>query len=118
MDELKRIHSIATSETEMMMEWLFTIEQQTYFEDEAKEWREKTTNNAFHDFIRFFTDRDKRVRRLAKLRPKAAADAGYNSVTNIRNANLDERMTDKINDGLTALSLMMEEYLHQAVAAK
>ena len=29
MDELKRIHGIATSETEMMMECLFSIEQQT-----------------------------------------------------------------------------------------
>ena len=26
-------------------------------------------------------------------------------------------MTDKINDGLTALALTMDEYLHQAVAA-
>ena len=101
----------------MMMEWLFTIEQQTYFEDEAKEWREKTTNNAFHEFIRFFMDCDKRVRRLAKLQPKAAADAGYSSVANIRDADLEERMTDKINDGLTDLALAMDESLHQAVSA-
>ena len=65
MDDLNRIHGIATSKTKIMMEWLYTIEQQTAFEDKAKEWREKTTKNGFHDSIRFFTDRDKRVRRLA-----------------------------------------------------
>ena len=32
MDEMNRIHGIATNETEMMMEWLFSIEQQTDFE--------------------------------------------------------------------------------------
>ena len=72
----------------MMMEWLFIIEQQTDFKDKAKERRDETTNNAFHDFIRFFADRDKRVRRFAKLRPKAAASAGYSRVANIRDAYL------------------------------
>ena len=117
MDELKRIHTIATRKTEMMMEWLFTIEQQTDFKDEAKEWREKKVNNAFHAFIRFFTYRDKRVRRLAKLRPKAEAEAGYSSVANIHDVNLEELMTGKINNGLTALALTMDESLHQALSA-
>ena len=67
MDKLNRIHGIATSETEMMMEWIYLIKQQTDFEDEAKEWQEKTTNNGFHYFIRLFSERDKRVRRLEKL---------------------------------------------------
>ena len=117
MDELKRIHDISTSETEMMMEWLFSIKQQTDFEDKANEWREKTKNNTFHNFIRFFADRDKRVRRLAKLRPKATADAGYSSVASIRDTDLEERMTDNINDSLIALALTMDESLHQAVPA-
>ena len=117
MDKLNRIHGIATSENEIIMEWLYTIEGQTGFEDESKEWRENTMNNGFHDFVRFFTDRDKRVRRLAKLQPKAAVDAGYSSVTNIRGADLEECMIYNINDGLTALALAMDESLNQAVAA-
>ena len=38
MDNLNCIHGISTSETEMMMEWLYIIAQKTDFEDEAKEW--------------------------------------------------------------------------------
>ena len=45
------------------------------------------------------------------------ANAGYSSVANIRDSDLEERMTDKINDGLTALDLTMDEYLHHDVVA-
>ena len=117
MDHLNRIHVIATSKTEIMMEWIYIIEHQTDFRDEAKEWREKITNNDFNYFILFFTNRDKRVQSLAKLRPKAAADADYSSVANVCDVDIEKRMRDKLNNGLAALALAMDKYLNQAVVA-
>ena len=44
-----------------------------------------------------------------------AAEAGYISVANIHNVGSEENMPDKINDGLAALALAMDESLNQDV---
>ena len=43
------------------------------------EWRARTTNNSFDDFIAFFSERDIEVRRLNKMVAGHAAAAGYHS---------------------------------------
>ena len=58
---------ITTSESELMMMWLLEIEKQKDFEDRVVEWRARTTNNSFDDFVSFFSERDAVVRRLNKM---------------------------------------------------
>ena len=65
--DLQRIHSVATSESELMMMWLLEIEKEKDFEDQVVEFRARTTNNGFNDFIIFFSKRDVDVRRLNKM---------------------------------------------------
>ena len=110
----------------MTIEWLLQIEKQEEFEDEAAGWREKTTNNGFSNFLTFFSDRDKAVRRLAKLRLELAKNAGYlSSAANVNklasvgafkteNENL---LTTKLEDGFATVALALEKSLHQAIGA-
>ena len=43
------------------MMWLLEIEKQKDFEDQVVEWRARTTNNGFDDFVFFFSERDVEV---------------------------------------------------------
>ena len=41
-----------------MMMWFLEIEKNKDFEDQVMEWRARTTNNSFDDFIVFFSECD------------------------------------------------------------
>ena len=47
------------------------------------EFRARTTNNGFDDFIAFFSERDVEVRRLNKLVKGRATAAGCHSAANV-----------------------------------
>ena len=96
--DLNRIHNITTSRSELMMMWLLEIEKNKDFEDQVVEWRARTTNNGFGDFVAFFSKRDVEVRRLNKMVTGRTAAAGHHSAANVKEINkrIDGRVNTKM----------------------
>ena len=67
----------------MMMEWSLEIKKEKDFEDQVVEFRARTTDNGFGDFITFFGERDIEVRCLNKMVQRRATAAGYHSAANV-----------------------------------
>ena len=112
--DLQRLHQVETSWSEMMMEWLLALEKEEEFEDEVAEWREKTTANGHAEFITFFQDRDRVVRRLAKLKPAKAKDVGYHSAAQV-SEDLEARLEQKMEADIAALAIAVEDSINLAM---
>ena len=94
--DLQRIHGVATSETKLMMEWFREIEKEKDFEeDHVVEFRARTTNIGFNDFITFFGERDVEVRRLNKMVQGRVKATGHHSAVNVEATN--KYTNDKVN---------------------
>ena len=104
--DLRRVHNIATSETELMMEWTADLEKEKDFEEQVAEFRARTVNNTFGDFITFFAARDVEVRQLNKLVPGRAKAQGYHSAANI--SELEDRLGSKIENEVANLATAIE----------
>ena len=70
------------------------------------EFRARTTNNRFNDFIAFFSDRDAKIRRLNKLVQGRAMAAGYHSSANVEAIN--KYIDDKVNVEMVNLAAVDE----------
>jgi len=79
--DLLSVHGIETSESELMAKWLRSIQEDggEDFEDEAAEWKARTTHNSFAEFKQYFIDRDLVVRDRDKHKKTKAKDAGFHS---------------------------------------
>ena len=111
--DLQRVHNIATSETELMMEWIADLEKEKDFEDQVAAFRARTTNNGFGDFITFFAERDVEVRQLNKLVPGRAKAQGYHSAANI--SDLEGRLGAKIEGEVANLATALEAAMNAGV---
>ena len=89
--------------------WLLEIEKNKDFEDQVMEWRARTMNNSFDNFIAFFSERDVQVRRLNKMVAGRAAAAGYHSTANVKATN--KYIEDKVNAKMANLSAAVEAAL-------
>ena len=116
--DLRSVHKIQTSETELMAKWLRSIQEDggEDFEDEAAEWKAKTVANSFTDFKRFFIDRDLVVRDRDKHRKTKAKDAGFHSANNIRE--LEDRLNETMASAFKELAVATEETINLAVGTK
>jgi hypothetical protein len=112
--DLERLHQVKTSWSEMMMEWLLALEKEEEFEDEVAEWREKTTANGHVQFITFFQDRDRVVRRLAKLKPAKAKDVGFHSAAQV-SEDMEARLEQKMEADIAALAIAVEDSINLAM---
>jgi hypothetical protein len=116
--DLRSVHGIQTSETELMAKWLRSIQEDggEDFEDEAAEWKAKTTRNSFADFKRFFVDRDLVVRDRDKHKKTKAKDAGFHSANNTRE--LEDRLTEKMASAFKELAVATEETINLVIETK
>ena len=96
------------------MEWLLALEKEEEFEDEVAEWRKKTTANGHVEFITLFQDRDRVVRRLAKLKPAKAKDVGYHSAAQV-SEDLEARLEQKMEADIAALAIAVEDSINLAM---
>ena len=110
MADLLSIHRVATSETELVMEWYAEIEKENDFEKEVAEFRERVAHHGFEDFITCFSDRDVEVRRLNKLLPSRAKAMGYHSAANVQD--LDKRINEKVEGEVANLAELIEAALN------
>jgi hypothetical protein len=101
-----------------MAKWLRSIQEEggEDFEDEAAEWKAKTTGNAFANFKRFFIDRDLVVRDRDKHKKTNAKDVGFHSANSARE--LEERLTDKMASAFKELAVATEETINLVVGTK
>ena len=104
--DLNHIHSITTSEFEIMMEWFTEIEKEKDFEDQVVAFRTRTTNNGFNGFITYFSERGVKVRRLNKLVQGRAEAAGYHSAANMKATN--KYINNKVNAEIANLAAAIE----------
>ena len=124
--ELTRLHQIGSSESELMMEWMLELEKQKDFEDAIEEWRGKAAHNqTFANFVTFFGNKDKEIRRLKKLRTNTTAGgAGYNSAANINELEgvkaLEEKNTARVSsqmqENCAELALALQGSIDQVTA--
>ena len=116
--DLRSVHKIETSETELTAKWLRSIQEDggEDFEDEAAEWKAKTVANSFTQFKRFFIDRDLVVRDRDKHKKTKAKDAGFHSANNIKE--LEDRLTNTMASAFKDLAIATEETINLAVGTK
>ena len=109
--DLQRIHSITTSESELMMMWLLEIEKENDFEEQVVEFRARTTNNGFNDFITFFSKHDVEVCCLNKMVQGRAKAAGYHSAANVQETHkyIDDKVDAEMANLADAFEAAMED---------
>ena len=108
--DLASIHRVVTSESELVMEWYSEIEKEKDFEKQVEEFRARTTNKGFQDFITFFSARDVEVRRLNKLLPSRAKAMGYHSAANVHA--IDKHIDEKVEGEMATLAGLIEAALN------
>ena len=101
-----------------MAKWLRSIQEDggEDFEDEAAEWKAKTTHNSFAEFKQYFIDRDLVVRDRDKHKKTKAKDAGFHSTNSAQE--IEDRITDKMVMALQELAVATEETINLAVGSK
>lgn len=116
--DLLSVHGIETSESELMAKWLRSIQEDggEDFEDEAAEWKARTTHNSFAEFKQYFIDRDLVVRDRDKHKKTKAKDAGFHSANSAQE--IEDRITDKMAMALQELAVATEETINLAVGSK
>ena len=116
--DLLSVHGIETSESELMAKWLRSIQEDggEDFEDEAAEWKAKTTHNSFAEFKQYFIARDLVVRDRDKHKKTKAKDAGFHSANSAQE--IEDRITDKMAMALQELAVATEETINLAVGSK
>ena len=107
--DLQRIHNITTSKTEMMVMWLLEIEKEKDYEDQVVEFRARTTNDGFDDFVSFFSERNVKVRRLNKFVQGRTKAAEYHSATNVDKIN--KCINDKVDAEMANFAAAFEAAL-------
>ena len=70
------------------------------YEDQVVEFRVRTTNNGFDNFVSFFSERGVGVRRLNKFVQGRAKAVEYHSAANM----INKRISDKVDTQHTPLS--------------
>ena len=82
--DLQNKHSVATSEEELMMKWMVDLDGEKEFDDEVEEWKARADDQrTLANFIAYFAERDREVRRKIKGRP---ASGGYHGAANAAEA--------------------------------
>merc|ERR1712086_1046417 len=116
--DLLSVHGIQTSETELMVKWLRSIQEDggKDFEDKAAEWKARTVNNSFAEFKQYFINHDLVVRDRDKHKKTKAKDAGFHSANNAQE--IEDRLTDKMGMAFKELAVATEETINLAVGSK
>ena len=85
-NDLHRAHQVEMSEAKFMAKILNGIQEEggEDFEDEAAEWKTKTTNNALTEFKVFFVNQDNVVRNRDKHTQTKAKDSGFHSANSAK----------------------------------
>ena len=112
-EQLLTLHSVPSSEAELMMTWLGDLEREKDFEDEVEEWKKKKSGKDLQTFISFFSKRDREVRRINKVR--TTAGGGYHSAANVHEENMEARILKNLETTVETEVANLAEEMGEAI---